>query len=419
MARLETIRCTPNRPVVQDGTVRWTGGGCDPVAALPQIVWENGTTWGEANVWALQAASTRKKDIETIRSAMNHLLAYAKWQELENIPWWHFPEREADRCLVRFRGYLVKTRDAGGIMPSVASARMAAVIRFYRWLEQNRLISTSWPMWSERQVGIRLTDAFGFEHTMRVASTDLAIPRRAKAGELQLEDGVSPVSIADMREILRVAELTASIELQLMLNLGFQTGMRIGSITDLKTATLRYCSIDPVAGWHRLAVGPKARPPVRTKFGIDGHVPTPSPLLDELLEYSTSTRRLKRQALASPEHRDLLFLGRHGAPYFGTNNRGVNMAMTRLREAGARAGVIALRDFHFHRTRATFATTLMRAALRFLPAGDAVKLVRDACLHKNESTTLKYVKFIEVSAAMTEAADAFTEAFMGLAKGKT
>ncbi len=43
--------------------------------------------------------------------------------------------------------------------------------------------------------------------------------------------------------------------------------------------------------------------------------------------------------------------------------------------------------------------------------------MRESCLHKDESTTMKYIKFIEANKAMSEAADAFTSLFMELARG--
>jgi integrase len=90
--------------------------------------------------------------------------------------------------------------------------------------------------------------------------------------------------------------------------------------------------------------------------------------------------------------------------------------MCRLRTKALDAGVHVFRDFYFHRSRATFATLLMRVALKVLPVGEAVDLVREACLHANADTTMGYVKFIEQSKAMRESADAFTEAFLGLSQ---
>lgn len=415
MASLEFVHLVAQRPEVHDGLVRWIATREETIERLPQIVWSNHSTWGEANLWALEQAKVR--DIKTIHASMNHMLGYANWLEAEGIDWWHFPARMSERCLPRFRGALVRARNNGEIAPTTASVRMSTVVRFYRWLQATGMISTSWPMWTDRHIGIRLTNSFGFEHTLRVTTTDLAIPNTKVAGAIELEDGVMPLTTEGMSQVIEIANAKASEELALMLRIGFGTGLRLGSILDLKLATIEQSAIDPVSGWYHIAVGPGARPPVATKFGMSGMVPIPTPLLEQLREYACSMRRLKRQAQATPQHRDLLFLTRFGTPYSGMESRAINVEMSRLRGAGKAAGVDVLRNFHFHRTRATFATMLLRAALRCLPVGDAVQLVREACLHKDVETTLKYVKFIESSKAMSEVADAFTEAFMGLARG--
>lgn len=422
MARLELIRYVERRPVVVDNAIE----GEEPrrviewkdqhrvIVGLPQICWENGSTWGEANIWALELATSARKDLETVVRSMRHLVAYAKWLESEGIGWWHFPAREADRCLTRFRGELIRAMKAGEIAPSSAAQRMSTVVRVYRWLHLKNLLSPDWPMWAERLIGIKVTDPFGFEHTLRIASTDLAIPNRKVAGSIRLEDGVLPISRAWMTEITDLADGEASRELALMLRLGFGTGMRRGSITDLKVGTIRNATRDLVAGWYKLSIGPKAHPPVATKFDVSGEVIIPGHLLEQIRAYLTSTRRLKRVARASEEHRDLLFLTRFGKPYTGAQSRAVNVEISRFRRANCTE---ALKNFHFHRTRATFATELMRVALTCLPVADAIDFVRRACMHKNEATTMKYVRFLETNKAMAEAADAFTEAFLGLAQG--
>lgn len=417
MANLEYIRYVPRIPEVREGAISWFECGHRVIERLPQIVWSNHSTWGEANVWALEQATSRQKDIKTVHASMIHLLAYAKWLEAEGIDWWHFPVRESERCLPRFRGALIRARDEGEIAPSTASTRIAIVVRFYRWLRATGLLSTAWPMWSERQIGIRLTDSFGFERTVRVNSTDLSIPNRTVPGVVQLEGGIMPLTAGGMHKLQAFADANASEELALMLRIGFGTGLRLGSILDLKVQTLENAVVDSVAGWHRIAVGPAARPSVETKFGVSGMVPMPLDLLERLREYAYCSRRLKRQARAEPELRDLLFLTRFGERYLTLESRAINVEMSRLRDKAKAQGLTVMRDFHFHRTRATFATLLMRAALKSMPVGDAIQFVREACLHKNSETTLKYVKFIEATKQMAEAADAFAEAFMGLARG--
>lgn len=417
MASLEFINYQPRSVQVKDGSVYWCKLKREKIDSLPQILWEDNSTWAEVNLWALEQATSNKRSIKTVRSNMSHLLAYAKWLESESIDWWHFPERESERCLIRFRGALIQARSSGELAPSTTSQRIASVIRYYKWVKEKGIISLEWPMWQERIVGIKITNVFGFEHTLRVSSTDLAIPNRNVAGAIKLEGGLLPVSASAMKEILSLADEKSSEELRLMLRLGFFTGLRIGSITDLKITTLQNVIDIPGSGLKTLSVGPSARPPVATKFNVSGSVPIPDDLLNILMKYAMSTRCLKRQALAFKENQDFLFLTKYGKTYCSDNSRAVNVEMHRLRKAGKEAGIKVLRGFHFHRTRATYATELMKVALIFMPVSAAIQFVKEACLHKDESTTMKYVKFIETSKTMKEASNAFTEAFMGLIKG--
>lgn len=414
MATLQLIDYHPFQINIQNDQVHWTKSNHQNIDGLPQIIWQDNSTWSEANLWALEQATSFRSSIKTVRSNMSHLLAYAKWLEAESIDWWHFPDRERERCLNRFRGALIQARNSGELAPSTASQRMAAVIRFYKWARNIGLISSEWPMWKDRFVGIRLTNQFGLEHTLKVASTNLSIPNRTVAGPIQLEDGLLPLSAKAMKEVLSFADKNASQELALMLRIGFFTGLRIGSITDLKVATLQNAITIPEVGIKAISVGPSAYPPVDTKFDVSGSVPIPNELLEMLLDYASSIRRLKRQSLSSENDRDLLFLSRFGNNYKADSSSAINVEMSRLRKLGLKSGITAFKGFYFHRTRATFATELMRVALNVMSVSDAVEFVKGACLHKDISTTMKYVKFIETSKTMKDASDAFTKAFMGL-----
>jgi integrase len=414
LARIEHIQCPSIRPELVDGRINWEVSRGPPIDRLPQIVWSNHETWSEANLWALELA--RKKDIKTVFHSMSQMLNYANWLEEESLEWWHFPILESDRCLHRFRGYLISEHSEGRLAPSTISGRMAAVVRFYRWLKLRGLISEAWPMWSERLVGIRLQDTFGFERTINVRSTDLSIPNAAIAGAFKLEDGVMPLNGEDAQQVMDFYAERATNELELMIKIGFGTGLRLGSILDLKVGTLDHASPDDMAGWYRLDVGPGAKPSVATKYGQDGKVLIPTMLLEELRDYACSARRLLRQAKSNERDRNILFLTRFGMPYRG--GRAVHVEISRLRSFAKQQGLSRVQEFYFHRTRATFATMLMRASLKSMYVPDAVQFVREACLHKNESTTLKYVRFVEASRAMAEAADAFTAEFMGLVKGR-
>ncbi|WP_256349486.1 site-specific integrase [Pseudomonas gingeri] len=252
---------------------------------------------------------------------------------------------------------------------------------------------------------------------MSIESTNLSIPNK-KSSLTKLEDGLIPVTTAEVPNIIKSAEEWASEELSLLIQLGFGTGMRIGTLIDLKVATISRATPSPsMVGFYCLAVGPGAHPPVATKFGVTGQVLINQGELEKLQSYIYSARRLKRVALASKENSNLVFLSRFGTPYATIDGaKSIHVELGRLRNKGLREGIHAFNGFHFHRTRCTFATELARAALKYLNVGDAIALVKGALLHKDEKTTLGYIKFIESNAEMGALANEFTKKFLGIIK---
>jgi integrase len=389
------------------------------IGALPQIMWGDSTPWREANLWALERATSRDVSIKTVEANCTSLHAYSNWLEATGTDWWAFPARKADRCLVKFRGALIDARSKGEIAPSTASQRMANVIQFYRWLYGKGFLSPDSPMWTTRIVPIKVTDKVGFERTILVNSTDLAIPNRAAPGE-RLEDGLLPVSAIDRDSILKFSSEHASEEMFLLLTLGFFTGMRLGTLADLKIQTLDLAVPDPNSpDLFFLAVGPGADHPVHTKFGVSGNIWIARVHLEQILAYAYSIRRLKREAVAPKENKDLVFLTRFGNSYAqGRSDKSValNVEMHTLRKAGLAHGITAFRDLHFHQTRCTFATELARLAIRTGGALNAIAIVKEALLHKDEATSLKYIRFVEKTPIKIEMADNFTREFLGVVR---
>ncbi|WP_232511650.1 site-specific integrase [Herbaspirillum sp. meg3] len=348
---------------------------------------------------------------------MKCLLHYANFLEMAELEWFTFPLRKADRCLIQYRGFLIRERDAGKLMPSTVSEYMRSAISFYRWALSHGLLDVTTPLWRDKAVYVRFFDSVGFERTILRLTTDLSIPNKTHLG-LRLEDGLLPVSAADREALLELAKTSSSQELYRMLALGFFTGMRLGSICDLKIQTLENAVEDPVAkGLFCINIGPGASPPVRTKFGVTGRVWIPKPLLDDLLEYANSLRRSKRQARATSENKYLVFLTRYGNPYCANDSEqstSVNTEMVTFRRKGMQAGIKVASSFHFHQSRCTFATELATIALSTTDPINAIALVRDALLHKDEATSLKYIKFVTQTPAKQAAANEFTRAFMGI-----
>lgn len=411
MANLESIQYTPMREAVEGGSIRWERDKLsNPISGLPQIFWANGEPWSEANHWALtKATGTVGGNIKTVASLMKHLVAYADWIESQGLDWRHFPDQMADRSLVRYRGELIAQRSRGTIRPSTATARMRALIQFYRHAQVYGFVGRQSPMWRDEMVLLRYFDSVGFERTLSRLKSELAIPNRSRPG-LALEDGLTPLQGDHAQALMRFTADEGLDELHLMLSLGFLTGARIGSITTISVHNLESAVPDPgMAGFHRMAIGPGTG--VSTKFDVSGDLLIPTFLLDALKGYAYSMGRLSRQAIAAPEVRGLLFLTARGNPYLPAS---FNRLMTDLRRRSVASGLKFMQSFKFHQTRCTYGTWLMELALRVADEAAAIAFVRDAMLHKSEATTLRYVRFIQQTPVKKQVSSEFTAVFAGI-----
>jgi integrase len=238
MATIERIKFVPHYLSLKEGSVNYlASSGRLSIDGLPQIFWGDCMPWREANLWIVERVTAGGASLKTVASNMNGLLNYAKFLESRNLRWYEFPARKADRCLVLYRGALIKMRDEGQISPSTASEYMRNCVMFYRWVMHKQLLSPHSALWQDKSYIIKYFDRAGFERSISGTTTDLGIPNRKRPGQT-LEDGLLPVTEVDRDSILSFAAKNATPELYLMLALGFFTGMRLGSICDIKIQTI-------------------------------------------------------------------------------------------------------------------------------------------------------------------------------------
>lgn len=410
MAYLEHVAYQPWRESVTCGSVGWEIDRYRlPIPRLPQIFWDNGAGWSEANLWVLEKIYDEGRNLQTAESLAKHLSAYASFLELKKLDWRHFPVNRSERALTRFRGYLVKQKELGELAPSTAKARMAACIQFYRFAARMDLLAPSSPMWRDIPVTITFYDSRGFRRALERMTTDLAIPNTGRPGVV-LEDGLTPLSEANSEQLLKYSYQESTPELHLMLSVGCLTGARLQTIATLHIENLETAVPDPyMVGIYLVRVGPGTQ--VSTKGGVSGDLLFPRALLDSLKEYAYSEERLKREAKAASINKSLVFLTSRGNPY---SNSAVGVLMSDLRKSGTRANMQFMKNLKFHQTRATFGTWLMTLALTVSTPGAALAFVKAAMLHKKEATTFTYMKFLEVTKAKQEVAKKFHEAFTGL-----
>ncbi|PKF27009.1 integrase [Pseudomonas hunanensis] len=88
--------------------------------------------------------------------------------------------------------------------------------------------------------------------------------------------------------------------------------------------------------------------------------------------------------------------------------------MFNLRNKAAAKKIKCMEGFYFHRSRCTFATELAKILIPTAGAINALAIIKDALLHRDEATTLKYIKFVEKSPAKAAYANEFTQLFLSV-----
>lgn len=380
------------------------------VDSFPQIFFSDGEPWHEANRYAFHRADGCGKDIKTIHREMNHLARYASWLEASGSHWLHFPNMKAERCLFRYRGALIEQRDSGLIAPSTTSQAMNSVVAFYRWASENGYVDASLKLFEDENKAIPFFDSNGFRRTINVIKSDLSIPNKEITGA-RLEDGLKPITQASAKTLMDYLSQHRNYELYLMTKIALQTGCRHETVTTLNIDALKkaypHHSISSVMN---VKVGPGSG--VDTKHDVSGEVYFPKVLVYELIDYFNSAEAILRRSRASKEMQKYVFLTSRGNRYtsqtFGTLQH-------RLKEELIKDGNSEFGRYKFHQLRATFGTMLMRALLKVegFTKENAVVFVRDAMLHSHESTTWKYIKFIEKEPIEEQFLDALWLIFTG------
>lgn len=133
MATLERIHFVPHNIERRDSIVIYSVSSSRPtLEGLPQIFWAGCTPWREANLWAVERATTGEASLKTVASNMNGLLNYAKFLESSGLYWFEFPARKAERCLVLYRGALIKCQQRFKSDPYGQGEKGLHPMRLYR-----------------------------------------------------------------------------------------------------------------------------------------------------------------------------------------------------------------------------------------------------------------------------------------------
>jgi len=371
----------------------------------PVLFFTDGEPFREANRWARDRFESGI-DLKTINRQMRHLNNYVSWLEDNHLHWKHFPKTKKERCLLRYRGYLMQEVRNGNYECTTAKTNMASVLQFYRFAQAENLIETDSPLWTDHNKTIKFYNSLGFSRTMSVKSSDLAIPCR-KQSYTSIEGGLLPILGEHRDKLLNYLKSSGKIELYLMHQLGFYCGLRSETIRTLTVEAVESAIDDPtVPQFKKFKVGSGTK--IKTKYDVSGWIMIHESLQKELVDYYYSQDAIFRRLKADNKLKSLLFLTSRGNPYSEST---FTKIMSDLRKELVQSGYSQFGNFKFHQARATYGTMLMSFMLESVKPLNAIAFVRDSMLHKHESTTWGYIKFLETAKAKAEFADKFFHFF--------
>lgn len=383
------------------------------IKGFPQVYWSNGSVWEVASFWLSTFSSQVMRgamSLDTLVGLAYCLSHYMNFLEREGLHWLAFPLSQNRRCVFQYQLELQGELKKGNLSFTSGKARLKAVIRFYRALADYLLVSQPISVFEGLSLEDRIANIAGLERTLAVSNEQLKL-RGNRNIMGRVEDGLLPVNFETQKLILKIAYESASPEVYLMLVLGFYTGMRLGTICDLKLLTFRHARASEDGGFYYLSVGPSVSyAPVATKFGVNGEVPIPAYLYEMVRSYTKCSRRLRRLSKVIDADKQLVFLNKNGKSYCrkgqGSSST-VNNELLKIRRI-ARSQAYEL-SFKFHQSRATFGTDFVLSNLD--KPGVSLKSVigtlKDVLLHKSEKATMTYIRFVQDHKAKAKWADEF------------
>lgn len=372
------------------------------ISGFPQLFWSTGKPWEAGNFWlatfALQVVRGALS-LDALVSRAYALRHYMAFLERLRMTWFWFPVVNKDkRCLFHYFHDLQGQLKRGEISYRSAKSRGKTAVNFYKAVLDYRMLSMSSDIFGEMSLAEKVSNLAGLERTIAVSKDQLKI-RGAKDIIQRVEDGLIPLDYEVQDLILDIAFESCSPEVYLMLILGFYTGMRLGTICDLKLLTLKYARPIGNGSFYYLSVGPSVGyAPVATKFGVNGEVSIPTHVYDLLCSYVKSSRRLKRAVRASKKDGQLVFLNKNGRSYCRKgrgSSSSVNSEVMKIRNIARQRGIRL--SFKFHQTRATFGTNFVMENLDRpgVTLKAVIGMLKDMLLHTSERSTMTYIKYVQ------------------------
>lgn len=385
--------------------------------SFPIIFQGDGKPWDEANVFLFKMLeNTSSPNMGTFIGMAEDLAAYRRFIESVPIDWLSFPAHRLARPTYRYRSHLIHETLAGELKASTANRRIGVVVRFYRWIIEEGLMTPDNPPWKDKVSLVSTRGDYGQPGVMRIKSTDLRInvPKQDDPTNESICDGgkLRPLSPTEQDWLVEALEEVGNTELTMIHLFALVTGARIQTILTFKVRNVMKLDCSDKA--PMCPVGPGTG--VDTKNNKKMTLCIPPWFCESLLTYVLSERARKRRlsAIGGDADDQYLFLTVHGAPMYVSKQDKANVEFRprRHRIAGQAVrqniydSVIPLirekhdAKFHyrFHDLRASYGMNIVDHLAPLIDSGKisytaALNFVRTRLGHESLSTTERYLKY--------------------------
>ncbi len=380
-----------------------------------------GVPWAEANIYLLSRLEGKvAPDMETYSGIALDLAAFRQFLDETGIDWMNFPSHKLSRPTYRYNGHLKFAVAAGELKPSSAKRRMSAVIGFYRWLNNEGVLTLDHPAWKSSDRYVEYKDAKGFSQTKKVETTDVSIhiPKQNDPYDGIIEDGgrLRPLPQEEQEWLLDALISKGNTEMTLIHLFGLLTGARIQTILTFRVRHVLVDMEDFKQAELRFPVGPGTGVDTKKDKQMVLHIPVW--FYQMLRTYAHSERAKKRRgrAVGGDTENQYLFLSVRGTPLYSSKEESRVFDETNERRHAKSGQVVrqfiadsvipfvskkyGVKDFHFqfHDTRATYGMNLTDHQLKLVEDGKTTlmnvrEFVKTRMGHNSALVTDRYLQF--------------------------
>lgn len=395
---------------------------------FPVLIQGDSEPWAIGNLY-LTTKLQREVGYEsrTFRGIADHLLDYLRFLEVEGIGYLYFPKNDRLKVTYRYRQQLIDFVTSGQLSASTASARINAVINFYRGAINWDLVDGTDledVAFKEIKKYISVASNYGVPKNISINSHNLAISNTKKQSQAEyINDGgdLRPLTVTQQYCVLQ-ALLESSREYQLIFYFALFTGARVQTVGTLRIK--HFLGDLDGNGYLRLPIG--AGTLIDTKNGKRMTLLVPGWLVNDILIYSRSPEAIKRRARSyyGDIEDNYVFLSKNGVAYYTSKKeildrrnslvsvsagvldraRGVSIQdgaairthIQQLLTPRIRRSTQNFQDFTFHDLRATFGMNLLESQLEQMGKQKITAVldyVQQRMGHASKVTTMQYLNY--------------------------